>query len=135
MKAYIEFIGNEDRRPKTGERFEDDNGSIVVACYDHEEIRRIVTSHEIEIPDGAYEFHGHFHKIGDCLSRGGNICFPIPCKKKVKKWFWLVEDKSYCNAGYYNANGVLRTEEEIKQTFPNAKWYHRIDETMIEVPE
>jgi hypothetical protein len=51
----------------------------------------------------------------------------------VKKWFWLVEDKSYCNAGYYNANGVLRTEEEIKQTFPNAKWYHRIDETMIEV--
>jgi hypothetical protein len=84
MKAYIEFIGNEDRRPKTGERFEDENGSIVVACYDHEEIRRMVTRHEIEIPK----------KFTEVKIIAGSLCdldavvriFPIPRpKKKVKK--------------------------------------------------
>ena len=86
MKAYIEFIGNEVRQPQKGERFEDKNGSIVVACYDHEEIRRMVTRHEIEIPDDATILHCW---PGDVRS-SEILHFPIPRpKKKVKKTVYL----------------------------------------------
>ena len=131
MKAYIEFIGNEDRRPKTGERFEDENGSIVVACYDHEEIRRMVTRHEIEIPDGAKCLTIFPDSIITCPEASvAKIVIPRP-KKKVKKWLWIVG----INRNSFFANIEHRTEEEIKATLPSQDWYHRIDETMIEVEE
>lgn len=78
MKAYLEIIGNEDRPPKCGERFEDDNGSIVVACYDHEEIRRIVTRHEIEIPEGATAFRYAVVCDDPLCNRGQSISLPRP---------------------------------------------------------
>ena len=133
MKAYL-FIEGETRLAKQGEWYMTSRGEIYyVEGSTTRGERNVLTRHEIEIPE----------KFTEIKIIAGSLCdlnavvriFPIPRPKKVKKWFWLVEDKSYCNAGYYNANGVLRTEEEIKQTFPNAKWYHRIDETMIEVPE
>ena len=65
---------------------------------------------EIEIPDGAYECHGHFHNH---QGRTNSFCIPIyHPKKKVKKTVYLhvqnfggktvysVFDEDYENKGY-----------------------------------
>ena len=95
-------------------------------------------THEIEIPDGATLFQyqtneGHLYHF----YREEGICsyghFPIPRpKKKVKKWWWDFEDDNAAD-GFLTVGPY--TEEEVKADYPNAKWYHRIDETMIEVEE
>ena len=87
-------------------------------------------SHEIEIPDGADKFHHEMTDRDGYVSRGW-VPIPRP-KKKVKKWYWVVGRK--INDGFW-ANSTHRTEEEIKAHFPEVGWYHRIDETMIEVEE
>jgi hypothetical protein len=124
MKAYIEFIGNEDRRPKTGERFEDENGSIVVACYDHEEIRRMVTRHEIEIPK----------KFTEVKIIAGSLCdldavvriFPIP-RPKVKKWIY----EFVCKGVTWRSACPISEAEYASQPTTG----HKMPETMIEVEE
>ena len=138
MKAYIEFIGNEDRRPKTGERFEDENGSIVVACYDHEEIRRMVTRHEIEIPDGATLFQyqtneGHLYHF----YREEGICsyghFPIPRpKKKVKKCQYITIGTDHCGRKRGEVTGWLTNKEAMERGLEPED---RIYQTEIEVEE
>lgn len=57
---------------------------------------------------------------------------PIPRPKKVKKWWWDFEDDNASDG--FSTSGPY-TEEEIKDDYPKAKWYHRIDETMVEVEE
>ena len=131
MKAYIEFIGNEDRRPKTGERFEDENGSIVVACYDHEEIRRMVTRHEIEIPK----------KFTEVKIIAGSLCdldavvriFPIPRpKKKVKKCQYVTFNTDHCGRKRAEVTGWLTEIEAMARALEPED---RIYQTEIEVEE
>ena len=130
MKVYIELIGNEDRRPKTGERFEDENGSIVVACYDHEEIRRIVTRREIEVPDGAYECHGHFHNH---QGRANSFCIPIyHPKKKVKKCQYVTIGTDHCGRKRGEVTGWLTNKEAMERGLEPED---RIYQTEIEVEE
>jgi len=130
MKAYIEFIGNEDRRPKTGERFEDENGSIVVACYDHEEIRRIVIRHEIEIP-------GHLSEIGIFPTKMGYsspmVVIPIPHpKKKVKKCQYVTIGTDHCGRKRGEVTGWLTNKEAMERGLEPED---RIYQTEIEVEE
>jgi len=88
-------------------------------------------THEIGIPGGAVTFR----YVTLCENQMDNIgqSIPIPRpKKKVKKWHWVVGEKG---CGGVLANAFHRTEERIKADYPGVGWYHRIDETMIEVDE
>lgn len=129
MKAFIEFIG-ETRHPKTGDLIMCQSGAIAKVSVNHTHVVfPIVTRHEIDIPDGANILT--VQTRGTCNTLPA-IHFPIPPrpKKKVKKWWWNVEDDNASDG--FSTSGPY-TEEEIKQDYPNAKWYHRIDETMVEV--
>ena len=87
----------------------------------------------IDIPDGAYELHGHCHKTGDCLPSGA-FSFPIPRPKvKVKKYRWAIP-----KGGKVEITENHYTEKEMEsynKIEPFLFWYHRIDETMVEVEE
>ena len=131
MKAYIEFIGNEDRRPKTGEKFEDENGSIVVACYDHEEIRRIVIRHEIEIPNDAIDLIVEPWSPKGCISLM-RYRASIPRPKKVKKCQYVTFNTDHCGRKRAEVTGWLTELEAMARALEPED---RIYQTEIEVEE
>jgi hypothetical protein len=85
-------------------------------------------AHEIEVPEGS-----EFIKL-DWLKewKGGTIAtIPLPRpKKKVKKWQWALP----CRVGNGCFNTCHMTENDMKRTYIPI-WYHKIDETEIEVDE
>jgi hypothetical protein len=110
MKAYL-FIEGETRQAKKGEWYITSRGEIYyvegsTTCGE----RNILTRREIEVPEGTYECHGHFHNH---QGRTDSFCIPIyHPKKKVKKTVYLyvqnfggktvysVFDNDYENKGY-----------------------------------
>jgi hypothetical protein len=130
LKAYLEIITDEVRQAKIGE------------CYlsDRDVMRRdlssptngaypIVTRHEIPIPEGAKILHYWLDSIVDADVTHINLSRP---KKKVTKWLWAVGVEDGDVLFTYQ---IHRTEDEIKRAYKNGMWYHRIDETEIEVEE
>jgi hypothetical protein len=85
--------------------------------------------HEIEVLDGADKIYFETTDSAGYIFRG---FVPIPRPKmKIKKWKWVVpiHDIPTITESYF-------TEEEMKASFkrePFLFWYHRIDETEIEV--
>jgi len=129
MKAYL-FIEGEKRPPKPGDCFINGNGDVDLSVMHFTENRLVLTRHEIEIPEGATQFRYAVICDDPMCNRGQSI--PIPRPKKVKRWWWNFEDDNAADG--FSTSGPY-TEEEVKADYPNAKWYHRIDETMIEVEE
>lgn len=134
MKAYLFIETGEVRRPKDGEWVIFEDGDFVLNIDDDYIAKYpIVTRHEIEIPEGANNATVAFQRVDGCL-RGSisHVEIPIPRpKKKVKKWRWAMATKKGKDVGITNH----MTEEELHRYYPNQMWYHRIDETEIEVDE
>lgn len=129
MKAYLFIETGEMKKPKDGEWYYDNNDhSITQSDRDFKFVDApILTRHEIEIPDGATEI-GYTFKTPLCGAKF--IPTPRP-KKKVKKWRWVIATKKGKDVG----TTTHMTESELHRIYPNQKWYHRIDETEIEVEE
>ncbi len=131
---YFHFTG-EVRQPKKGEWYtRGDMESIQLAnrYFTEDGITRyIYTCHEIDVPEIATE-----------LFITGNVGYIVHLRRisierpkpKVKKWHFCFED-SNSKDGWSATAGDPYTEKEMKEEYPNAKWYHKIDETMIEVDE
>ena len=87
-------------------------------------------THEIEIPEKFTEVK---IIVGSLCDLGAVVrILPIPRPKaKVPKWRWVIPTKK---GTAHTIVGPL-TEEEVHRYYPNQMWYHRIDETMVEVEE
>jgi hypothetical protein len=135
MKAYLFIETGEVRLPKESEWYYDNTGVVLLSRQNFKFVSAsILTRHEIEVPEGANNMTVAFQNINGCL-RGSmsRVEIPIPRPKvKVKRWWWDFEDDNAADG--FSTSGPY-TEEEVKADYPNAKWYHRIDETMVEVPE
>lgn len=83
-------------------------------------------AHEVEVPEGI----DFMIPTWGCTSLTKDSIPLHRPKKKVKKWQWVI-GKS-CYTSHYMTE---RTEEEIRRFDPKAEWYHKIDETMVEVDE
>ena len=89
-------------------------------------------THEIEVPDGAYECHGHFHNH---QGRTNSFCIPIYHPKKVKKWRWVkfLADNDL-NEPVGTITGPSGHYSDSDDEIDRAHW-RKIPETMIEVEE
>lgn len=125
MKAYLVFDEDEKKPVWTG--------------WMMEQLRE--RGHEIEIPDFAttawldYGWNGRIYHgaCGEIVNRSEyaiSIHIPRP-KKKIKKWRWVIAVKKGKDIG----TTQHMTEEELHYYYPNQRWYHKIDETEIEVEE
>jgi hypothetical protein len=83
-------------------------------------------AHEVEVPEGSIGINIQPYNKVECWTT--NIPLPRP---KVKKWQWVVLE-SLKGTHLYT---MPRTQDEIKERFPNAYWYHKISETEIEVSD
>jgi hypothetical protein len=84
-------------------------------------------AHEIEMPEGAT----FLIPLWGSSTYGVKDAIPLPRPKvKVKKWQWVVP---HSWEGVYMTTEY--TEEGIRMALPGKKWYHKIDETMIEVSD
>lgn len=132
MKDYYFHFTGEVRPPNKGERYiSNDLGDIIIAEIDYLNDRAIYTRHEVEVPEGTVSagmcFTGQ-HTFSQCPA--AIIQFNKP---KVKKWIWCfssLNDHYICDI-----SARPMTESEVKAKYPNRQWYHKIDETMIEVEE
>ena len=87
-------------------------------------------SHEIDIPDGAYECHGHFHNH---QGRTNSFCIPIyHPKKKVKKCQYITIGTDHCGRKRAEVTGWLTEIEAMARALEPED---RIYQTEIEVEE
>ena len=130
MKAYL-FIEGETRQAKKGEWYITSRGEIYyvegrVTCGE----RNVLTRREIEVPEGAYECHGHFHNH---QGRTNSFCIPIyHPKKKVKKCQYVTIGTDHCGRKRGEVTGWLTNKEAMERGLEPED---RIYQTEIEVDE
>jgi hypothetical protein len=128
MKITIIIPTGETRAPGKGEYAFDNNRWIGATDYWYGAYP-IGIAHEIEVPDTAHALSLHGQRSVADYFYIKDIPLPRP-KKKVKKWQWALP----CRVGDGCFNTFHMTEDEMKKTFIPI-WYHKIDETEIEVEE
>jgi hypothetical protein len=130
---YFHFTG-EVRTPKKGEFYGyDDNRGIYEANSDFfpdRHTRLIYTRHEVDMPENitAIDIGGYTIPVGKTWTWIKLLNIPlIKPRPKVKKWKWVMD-----NGACVLTVAGLHTEDEVRKSYPNRKWYHRIDETEVE---
>jgi hypothetical protein len=87
-------------------------------------------AHEIEMPEGAT----FLIPLWGSSTYGVKDAIPLPRPKvKVKKWQWVMKDETELNGLLFTSGHY--TDEEFLNDWRPKGWYHKIDETMIEVSE
>jgi hypothetical protein len=88
-------------------------------------------AHEIEVPEKYARIRLY---AGSTSSIYGDWLQDIPLPRpKVKKWQWVMKDETELN-GLLFTSGHYTDEEFLNDWHPQG-WYHKIDETMIEVSD
>lgn len=129
MIVYLFMPTGEIRPPKVNEWYMLDDGAFNYwhDWYANNSPFPIFTRHEIEVPETT-EFITviPFNGPGD-NTKSTYIEIKKP-KPKVKKWMWAI---SYIDTNNYNTTVGKFTEKEVTTHYPERKWYHKIDETMV----
>ena len=129
MKAYL-FIEKEVKTPTEGDWFMTPDGEMYQAGLYETEPHPILIRREIEVPDGAYECHGHFHNH---QGRANSFCIPIyHPKKKVKKCQYVTIGTDHCGRKRGEVTGWLTNKEAMERGLEPED---RIYQTEIEVEE
>lgn len=129
MKAYLFIETGEVKEPIRNQYFICDRGYAMECNGPGFEPRRILTRHEIEVPEEADVLHWHFHDSSGCrLMSDIDDSIPLPRPKKmVKKWRWYIVERDEVTHGRH-------TEDDIRKLWGGYRLI-RIEESMREVPE
>jgi hypothetical protein len=132
MTVTIIVPAGEVRTPKKGDLFKDDKGKWVYAAIDFSDYGQypIGITHEIEVPENVTYLIPTW-----CSSTYGvKDAIPLPRPKVyTKKWQWVMKDGSSVSGAHITC-GAYTLEEFLNDWSPKG-WYHKIDETMIEVSD
>ena len=136
MKISVIVPTNEVRRPVEGEycwNNEANSGkgmwqSCVYGALNGTYL--VGKAHEVEVPDDATEFRYLFRK--GHISETSFDIIPLPRKKKVKKWQWLVR---FASGQYGVTTEHYADEPSVERLFAVTKVLYIIPETEIEVDE
>ena len=129
MKITVIVPTGEVRYPAKGEYFNRNEGWNKTK-FNMGDRFPIGKAHEIEVPDDATEFRYLFRK--GHISETSFDIIPLPRKKKVKKWQWLVR---FASGQYGLTTEHYADEPSVERLFAVTKVLYIIPETEIEVSE